>query len=185
MVPAAVLVPLMVYFAFLHGSVLLCSTYRSGLGLPPGPSGKQPLSSREEISLDIKVAQNVSWCVVGCPHSLQATDTYRLWRSNKNWSHKPLRFFFSSHVFSGINKACQNLSDYQCVDQEIPVREAGFHRSDPGWPLGQGLLQPPNVHLTGRKREGKISSSSFVFRLSMGSMCWCQEVPGWKHNSTN
>lgn len=100
MVPAAVLVPCMVNFAFLHGSVPLCSTYRSGLGVPPGPSGKQLLSSWEDISLDIKVAQNVSWCVVGCPHSLQATDTYRLWRSNKNYSHKPLRFFFFHLTFS-------------------------------------------------------------------------------------
>lgn len=161
MVPAAVLVPCMVNFAFLHGSVPLCSTYRSGLGVPPGPSGKQLLSSREDISLDIKVAQNVSWCVVGCPHSLQATDTYHLWRSNKNYSHKPLRFFFfSSHVFSSINKACQNLSDYQCVGQEIPVREAGFHRSDPGWPPSRVFFSPQICIWLGERGKARFPAAA-------------------------
>lgn len=49
----------------------------------------------------------------------------------------------------------------------------------------QGLLQSHSVHLTARKRRYKTCRCSSIFKLSMGLMCWCQEVPGGRHNSSN
>lgn len=173
----------MEYFAFLHGSVLLCSTHCSWLGVCAAPAGTHPLSSWERISLDSRIGEMLSHteglggsglvCAGTSPQTPSSSDTDC---SEDQRGVSPIQAVCLTHIFLDMDQSFQNLPDTEPGGgwaQHIRLRLTPH----------QGLLQSHRVHLAGRKRGYRTCNS--IFKLSMGLMCRCQEVPGGRHNSSN
>lgn len=165
----------MEYFAFLHGSVLLCSTHCSWLGVCAAPAGKHPLSSWERISLDSRVGELLphteglgGWglvCAGTCPRP-QAAQTHTALRIREELV--PVKAVCLTHIFLGMDQSFQNLPDTE--SQELWVGEAELSTSDWDWPLTK-VSSSPTVCTWLEEREDTGLAEAILF--SSCQWAWC------------
>lgn len=165
-----------------------CSALHIALGLESVLLHQENiLSSWERISLDREVEERLphteGWGCQGCwapghPHRPRAA--LRITQELV-----PVKAICFTHIFSGIDQGFQNLPGTESTDQELSSGGGWAQHISLGLTPQQGLVQSHSEHLAARKRGYETCRRSSIFKLSMGLMCWCQEVPGGRHNSSN
>lgn len=165
----------MEYFAFLHGSVLLCSTHCSWLGVCAAPAGTHPLSSWERISLDSRIGEMLSHteglggsglvCAGTSPQTPSSSDTDC---SEDQRGVSPIQAVCLTHIFLDMDQSFQNLPDTE--SQELWLGEAELSTSDWDWHLTK-VSSSPTVCTWLEEREDTGLAEAILF--SSCQWAWC------------